>query len=209
MGSNGTPWLSRCSLTRDITLTPVHSTGDSAYSAMAPSTRMIVVPSRGPQPPAGGPTDRGDQLADGVLGGDRVLQDGGVQHPPVLPESTPVCSTTWRTACKIRCGRGEVRMRLRQYTSTVGWKPSSSRRNPQATFQTISRRSALMASRSLGALRGLEHHHRGDHLGGHRRVASALPDDIGEQLRREQLVAVVGRKNVQRPSGTRWRASEA
>jgi hypothetical protein len=96
-------------------------------------------------------------------------------------------------------------MRLRQYTSTVGWKPSSSRRNPQATFQTISRRSALMASRSLGALRGLEHHHRGDHLGGHRRVASALPDDIGEQLRREQLVAVVGRKSVQRPSGTRWR----
>jgi hypothetical protein len=96
-------------------------------------------------------------------------------------------------------------MRLRQYTSTVGWKPSSSRRNPQATFQTISRRSALMASRSLGALRGLEHQHRGDHLGGHRRVASALPDDIGEQLRREQLVAVVGRKSVQRPSGTRCR----
>ena len=55
------------------------------------------------------------------------------------------------------------------------------------------------------ALRGLEHHHRGGHLGGHRRVASALPDDIGEQLRREQLVAVVDRKSVQRPSGTRWR----
>ena len=99
-------------------------------------------------------------------------------------------------------------MRLRQYTSTVGWKPSSSRRNPQATFQTISRRSALTASRSLGALRGLEHHHRGDHLGGHRRVASALPDDIGEQLRREQLVAGVG-KSVQRPSGTRWRHQPA
>jgi hypothetical protein len=55
------------------------------------------------------------------------------------------------------------------------------------------------------ALQGLEHHHRGDHLGGHRRVAAALPDDIGEQLRREQLVAVVGEKGVQRPSGIRWR----
>ena len=99
-------------------------------------------------------------------------------------------------------------MRLRQYTSTVGWKPSSSRRNPQATFQTISRRSALMASRSLGALRGLEHDHRGDHLGGHRRVASAPPDDTGEQLRREQLVVVVGRKaysDRQEPGGgTSW-----
>ena len=28
------------------------------------------------------PTDRRDQLGDGVLGGDRVLQDRGVQHPP-------------------------------------------------------------------------------------------------------------------------------
>jgi hypothetical protein len=28
------------------------------------------------------PADRCDQLGDGVLGGDRVLQDGGVQHPP-------------------------------------------------------------------------------------------------------------------------------
>ncbi len=26
--------------------------------------------------------DRRDQLGDGVLGGDRVGQDGGVQHPP-------------------------------------------------------------------------------------------------------------------------------
>jgi hypothetical protein len=29
------------------------------------------------------PTDRRDQLGDGVLGGDRILQDGGVQHPPI------------------------------------------------------------------------------------------------------------------------------
>jgi hypothetical protein len=65
------------------------------------------------------------------------------------PLSTPVASTTWRTASKIRRGRSEARSRARQYTSTVGWKPSSSRRSPQATFQAMSRRSALMASRSL------------------------------------------------------------
>jgi hypothetical protein len=36
-------------------------------------------------------------------------------------------------------------------------------------------------------------------------VASGPPNDIGEQLIRVQLVAVVGEKGVQRPSGTRWR----
>jgi hypothetical protein len=61
------------------------------------------------------------------------------------PLSTSVASTTWRTASKIRLGRDEARIRLRQYTSTVGWKHSSSRRSPQATFQAISRRSALTA----------------------------------------------------------------
>jgi len=63
------------------------------------------------------------------------------------PVSTPVASSTWRTASKLRRGRPEARSRARQYTNTVGWKPSSSRRSPQATFQAISRRSALAASR--------------------------------------------------------------
>jgi hypothetical protein len=36
------------------------------------------------------------------------------------PCSTPVCSTTWQTASKIRLGCGEARSRARQYTSTVG-----------------------------------------------------------------------------------------
>jgi hypothetical protein len=56
-------------------------------------------------------------------------------------------------------------MRLRQYTSTVGWKPSSSRRSPQAIFQAMSRRSALMASPVRQAPQRLQHHDAGDHFG--------------------------------------------
>jgi hypothetical protein len=47
-----------------------------------------------------------------------------------------------------RRGRSEDRRRLRQYTSTVGWNPSWCSRGPQAAFQAMSRRSALIASRS-------------------------------------------------------------
>jgi hypothetical protein len=51
------------------------------------------------------------------------------------------------------------------------------------------------------ALQGLQHHHRGDHLGRDRRVAAALPDDIGEQLRWKHLVAVIGEEGLHRPVG--------
>ncbi len=54
------------------------------------------------------------------------------------PASTAVAATS-----KTRRGRCERLIRLRQYTSTVGWNPSSSNRSPQATFQAMSRRSAL------------------------------------------------------------------
>ncbi|BAU88290.1 signal recognition particle 19 kDa protein [Streptomyces laurentii] len=33
--------------------------------------------------PAGQVTDGGDELGDGVLGGDRVVRNGGIQRPPV------------------------------------------------------------------------------------------------------------------------------
>jgi hypothetical protein len=46
------------------------------------------------------------------------------------------------------------------------------------------------------ALQGLQHHHRGDHLGGHRRMPTALTGQVGEQLGREQLLAVVGEEGM-------------
>ena len=80
------------------------------------------------------PTDRRDQLGDRVLGRDRVLRTVESNTRRRRPPSTPVASTTSRTASKTRRGRCERRIRLRQYTSTVGWNPSSSNRSPQATF---------------------------------------------------------------------------
>ncbi len=56
------------------------------------------------------------------------------------------------------------------------------------------------------ALQRLQHHHRGDHRSGHRRVPTTLAGDIGEQLRREQLVAVVGKKGIHRPMGDQMTA---
>jgi hypothetical protein len=43
---------------------------------------------------AADPMDRRDQLQDRVLGGDRVLQDRGIQYPPTPTPSAPMASTT-------------------------------------------------------------------------------------------------------------------
>jgi hypothetical protein len=89
-------------------------------------------------------------------------------------------------------------MRLRQYTSTVGWKPSSSRRSPQATFQAMSRRKRAAGLPVRQTLQGLQHHHRRDHLGRHRGVAATLASQVGQQPGWEQLVAMVGQEGVHR-----------
>jgi hypothetical protein len=51
------------------------------------------------------------------------------------------------------------------------------------------------------ALQGLQDHHRGDHLGGHRRMPTTVTGHVGEQLGWEQLVALVGEEGMHRP---RW-----
>jgi hypothetical protein len=63
------------------------------------------------QPPH--PADGGDQLGDGVLGGDRVARMVESSTRRRRPASTPVASTTWRMASKTRRGRSEARSRLR------------------------------------------------------------------------------------------------
>ena len=64
------------------------------------------------------------------------------------PRSTPVASTTCRTASLMRCGRSERASRRRQYVNVDGWNPASSNANPQATFHRRSQRAASAASAS-------------------------------------------------------------
>ena len=64
------------------------------------------------------------------------------------PASTPVCSTISRIASLTRCGRPDLAIRPRQYTSEDGSNPASSIASPQATFHRTSNRTASAVSRS-------------------------------------------------------------
>ena len=62
------------------------------------------------------------------------------------PFSTPVSSTTSLTASLIRCGRADLAIRRRQYTSVEGSNPSWPSGNPHAAFHRRSQRAASAAS---------------------------------------------------------------
>ena len=68
---------------------------------------------------AADPADRADQLGDGVLGGDRVVEDRGTQCPSGLARKAPVAATTVLTASKIRFGDAEAVNLRRQYVNVV------------------------------------------------------------------------------------------
>jgi hypothetical protein len=54
------------------------------------------------------------------------------------PRKIPVCAITSATASKTRSGRSEAAIRLRQYTSVDGSKPTWSSDRPHATFHRMS-----------------------------------------------------------------------
>ncbi len=153
----------------------------------------------GDQPPH--PADRRDQLGDRVLGGDRILQDGGVQHPPTPPlehpgllhdlsdrlEDPPRPIRRSQTSPPVH-QHGRVEPLVVQ-PQPAGDLPGDIA--PQRTDRLPVRQ----------ALQGLQHHHRGDHLGGHRRVPATLAGNISKQLGWEQLMAMVGEKAIHRPLG--------
>ena len=75
----------------------------------------------------------------------RIVESTARRRRPV---TTPVCSTTLRTASLTRCGRADFASRLRQYTNDDGSNPGSSRLAPMATFHRTSNFTASAVSRS-------------------------------------------------------------
>lgn len=64
------------------------------------------------------------------------------------PPKIPVSRTTARTASLIRCGRFDLAIRCRQYTSVDGSNPASSSGSPHAAFHRTSNLTASAVSRS-------------------------------------------------------------
>jgi hypothetical protein len=69
--------------------------------------------------------DRGDELADGVLPRDGVVQDRGVHCPSALAARTPVSVMTSAMAAMSDARFGDVANRCRQCVSMLGWNAVS------------------------------------------------------------------------------------
>ncbi len=95
----------------------------------------------------------------------------------VLPLITPVASTTARTASKIRSGDPLARSLFRHNVNTVGWNPSSVKRQTGRDLPSDVRRAAPGPRPGpMGPSERLEHHHRRDHI---RRAPTAGPAPTG------------------------------
>ena len=154
--------------------------------------RRVVVMSRhlhrggfGDQSPD--PADRRDQLGHGVLGGDRVIEQRRVQRPAAS------CPPTPRSR---RSPRGPRRRSARGARLTQPGPPIGEHRVVDALVierQTRRHLPADVVRNAAGrvtirqALQGLQHHHRGDHIAGHRRPTPPRREQVREQLVGEQL----------------------
>jgi hypothetical protein len=148
------------------------------------------------------PADRRDQLGDRVLGGDRVGQDGGVQHPPTSTPQHPggLHHLADRLEEPPRPSRGlQPRPPVHQHG---GVEPLVVQAQPAGDLpgDIAPQRADRLPVRQ--ALQRLQHHHCGDHLGGHRRMPATLADQVGEQVCWEQLVTMVGKKGIPTRQGS-------
>jgi hypothetical protein len=142
------------------------------------------------------PADRRDQLGDGVLGGDRTGQDGGVQHPPAASGEHPGLLHDLTDRLEDPPGprrRADAVAPVHQHR---GMQPHVVQPQPAGDLpgDIAPQRADRLPVRQ--ALQGLQHHHRGDHLGRHRPMPTTLTRHIGKQLRWEQLVAVLGEEGM-------------
>jgi hypothetical protein len=147
------------------------------------------------------PADRGDQLDDRVLGGDRILQDRGVQHPPASSRQHPgrlhhLADRVEDPPWPVRSADAVAPVHQHRWVEPLIVKAQPARHLPGDV--PLQRTDRLPVAQ---ALQRLQHHDAGNHLGGHRRVAPTLAGQIRERLGPKQLVAVVGEKRIHRPVG--------
>jgi len=144
------------------------------------------------------PADGRDELHDGVLGGDRVVEHGRVEHPAGLAGDHPG---------GVDDGPNRVEDPLGRLAGTQFAAPQGQHRRVEALVGERQPRGHLpddvvpqLADRVAvrEALQGLEHHDRGDDIGGHRGSAPARGKQVGEQLVGEQRPALLGQEGGHR-----------
>jgi hypothetical protein len=140
------------------------------------------------------PADRRDQLGDGVLGGDRVVEHGGVQRPAGLPGQR--CGLRDhrlnRTEDPVRPVRGSQPpppIGQRRRVERAGGDRQPARRLPP---QVVGDRVHRLGVRE--PLQRLQQDHARHHIGRHARPAPPGPEQVGEHRIREQLPTVLGQE---------------
>lgn len=138
--------------------------------------------------------DRGDELGDGVLGGDRVVQHGGVQCPPVLALKDPGGFHHLAHGLKdpvrphrARQTAAEVGQQRRIEGQIVQTEPAGGL-PPQVTAQFLD---GLEVRQPV---QGLHRDRRGQDLRRHGRPSVRRGIHVREHLRREQRSAMLGQE---------------
>jgi hypothetical protein len=142
------------------------------------------------------PADRGDQLGDRVLGGDRAVQQGGIQRPAGAAGKHPggVHHLTDRVEDPLRpLGGAQPRPPQGQH---AGVEARVGERQPAGDLLGDVAGQLLAGLPVRQAFQRLQHHHGSDDVSGNRGPASARGEQIGEQLVGEQRSAVVGEEGV-------------
>jgi hypothetical protein len=143
---------------------------------------------------AADPADRADQLGDGVLGGDRIVEDRGIQRTPGLAGQRPGRDDDGLDCLEdpVRGLRGRqpappIRQR-RGMKGAIGHRESARGLPPQIEGHRIH---GFAVGQAVQRLQG---DHRSHHIGGHTRAASTAGKQITKHLIGEQLPAMSGQK---------------
>ncbi len=140
------------------------------------------------------PADRGDQLGHGVLGGHRVIEHRRVQRPPCLPLQHPGLGDHRPHRVEdpvraLRCGKATPPVGQRG-----GVKPGVIQRQAAGDLPPDIAAHRLHRFPVGQIVQRLQHQHRRGHLTRQARPARRTREQIGEQLRREHLAAMLGQK---------------